>query len=127
MVLPDNLWLTAAAGVTLCIALLHVLAGGLEHHRPMLRSAIREEDKGVWFVLWHFVTAALILMATSLLGAAHGQPALALLPFGLSIYFTALFLFETWRRFRNPFALPQWALFGALSGLIGAGLLCCSA
>lgn len=122
MTLPDNWWLASASSFAMAIAFLHIVGGGRDHHDPMLRSTIREVDKGVWFVLWHFTTAALFLMAASLLASAYGQIPLAYLPLGLSIAFSVLFLFESWRRFRNWLALPQWTLFVVLSALIGGGL-----
>ncbi|MFN5351959.1 MAG: hypothetical protein ACK5BE_05035 [Alphaproteobacteria bacterium] len=118
---PENFWFAAASVTSLVIALLHYFGGGREHHRPMLNAPIREVDKGVWFALWHFVTATLILMAASLWIAAIGQASFALFPLALSLVCTALFFFETLRRFKRLLALPQWILFTLLSLLIGAG------
>jgi hypothetical protein len=118
---PENFWFAAACVTSLGIALLHYFGGGRDHHRPMLDAPIKELDKGIWCVLWHFTTATLILMAASLWIAAIGQASFALFPLALSLAFTTLFFFETLRRFKRLLALPQWTLFALLSLLIVAG------
>lgn len=118
-------WVLAAGCLSLAFVLAHVLGGGADVHLPMLASPLSDVLKGYVSVIWHSVTASMLL-CSGLLFTAAWRPSLRMaltlvvvIHYGL---FAALFLFYGIVRFQSVFVMPQWIgflliLFIALIGL----------
>lgn len=110
-----NGWLFAAGAVAAATTLIHVIAGGREVVRPLLGSRMSVEPRRTLHVVWHFVTADLLLSAVALiLLALRAEPDAPLVLFIAAHYFayTVAFLIGTltvdWSR--PLLRLPQWML-----------------
>jgi hypothetical protein len=126
MELLMNLWLLAAGLCAVLLGLVHVVPGGRELHRPMVASQWPEPAKAVWSVLWHVMTAVLLLGGAALLVAARSPDdalALTALPLALYLVSAALFVGYGFRRLGSVLLLPQWTAFLVISGLAVVGLV----
>ncbi len=121
-----NIFLAIAGVLSLLTGLVHATLGAAEFHRPMLASRLGAPAKAAWSVVWHHVTALLLLNGAALLVAArHPERAadLAALPLLLSAAFGALFMGCGLLHLRSLRLLPQWTAFLAITGFGLAGLL----
>ncbi|WP_236242091.1 hypothetical protein [Streptomyces sp. CC228A] len=122
-----NGWLLAAGGIAAATALVHAAAGGRSVVLPLLGSEVAAEPKRTLHVVWHMVTADLLLSSVALLVlACASAPSTPLVLFIAAQYlaYAAAFLTVTlaadWPR--PLLRLPQWMLLlpvGVLA-LIGA-------
>ncbi|MER7496443.1 hypothetical protein OQI_29485 [Streptomyces pharetrae CZA14] len=110
-----NGWLLAAGGVAAVTTLIHATAGGRSVVRPLLGSAVAAEPRRTLHVVWHMVTADLLLSSIALLALAFAAaPSTALVLFIAAQYlaYAAVFLTVTlaadWPR--PLLQLPQWML-----------------
>lgn len=110
-----NGWLFAAGTLAAATALIHVIAGGRDVVRPLLAGRLAAEPKRTLHVVWHFVTADLLLSAAALIVVSlSAEPHNPLVLFIAAHYFayTAAFLVGTlaahWPR--PLLRLPQWML-----------------
>ena len=112
-----NIWLLAASGLTFLTTAAHVFGGGSEIHVPILESNAEAIPKAAVSVIWHWVTAVLLLNGAAYFMAARGhQAALASLPL-INLQFAAfglLFLFYGITRFGSIFVIGQWLFFLAI-------------
>lgn len=118
--------LTGVAGIlSLATAVLHVWGGGVEFHKPMLAGGSSDKLKAGFSVIWHEVTAMLVVNGVALLAVvrspAFGQGLiwLVLLQF---LAFAFLFMFYGRTRLKTFWVLPQWTIFAVLSMLIAGDL-----
>ncbi|MFJ7295705.1 hypothetical protein [Streptomyces collinus] len=124
-----NGWLFAAGTVAAATALIHIIAGGRDVVRPLLAGPLPAEPTRTLHVVWHFVSADLLLSAAALIVVSlRAEPHAPLVLFIAAQYFayTAAFLVGTltapWTR--PLLRLPQWMLLLPIGTLatIGAGL-----
>ncbi|MFF5447552.1 hypothetical protein [Streptomyces sp. NPDC012888] len=122
-----NGWLLTAGGIGAATTVIHILAGGRSIVRPLLGSEVAVEPKRTLHVVWHMVTADLLLSSGALLALAFAAaPSTALVLFIAAQFFAyaAVFLIVTltadWRR--PLLQLPQWMLLlpVAILALIGS-------
>jgi membrane protein YdbS with pleckstrin-like domain len=110
-----NGWLLTAGGIAAATTLIHATAGGRTIVRPLLRSEMAAEPKRTLHVVWHMVTADLLLTSIALLALAFAtapSPALVLFIAAQYLAYAAVFLIVTltadWPR--PLLQLPQWML-----------------
>jgi hypothetical protein len=122
--LPFSWYFLAAAAVSLITSALHVLAGTPEIMAPLLASTLPPVVKGVFDVMWHQITALLLLGSGASLVAA-ARPAwrlpVAVLIGGQFALISVLFLTLGAMWFSSPWPMPQWMLFGAMAVLLLIG------
>ncbi|AMW08642.1 hypothetical protein A4E84_03430 [Streptomyces qaidamensis] len=122
-----NGWLLTAGGIAAATALVHATAGGRSVVRPLLGSAVAAEPKRTLHVVWHMVTADLLISSIALLALAFAAaPSTALVLFIAAQYlaYAALFLIVTltadWPR--PLLQLPQWMLLAPVAALALIGI-----
>jgi hypothetical protein len=110
-----NGWLLTAGGIATATTLIHATAGGLSVVRPLLGSEVAAEPKRTLHVVWHMVTADLLLSSIALLALAFtAAPSTALVLFIAAQYlayamvFLSITLTADWPR--PLLRLPQWML-----------------
>ncbi|WP_165984299.1 hypothetical protein [Streptomyces sp. YIM 98790] len=110
-----NGWLLTAGGIAAATTVIHVLAGGKSVVRPLLGSEVAAEPRRTLHVVWHMVTADLVLSSVALLAlafAAAPSTALALFIAAQYLAYAVVFLVVTlaadWPR--PLLQLPQWIL-----------------
>ncbi len=120
-----NIWLAAAALVSLATALIHIFAGEREIARPLLRASdLASVPKHTQFYCWHIVSIVLLAMAAGYGYGSFEPTAIALnvmltgLAASFALWNIGLIL---WKRL-SPKHMIQWALFLPISGLGIAGL-----
>lgn len=107
-------WIATAGFLSLVLTLVHVIGGGVDVHVPILQSGLSDVLKGYVSVIWHAITATM-LMGSVLLLIAAWLPSLrrtltliVIIHYGL---FTALFVFYGAIRFQSVFVMPPWIGF----------------
>ncbi|MEV7081967.1 hypothetical protein AB0N88_26085 [Streptomyces sp. NPDC093516] len=110
-----NGWLLTAGTVAAATTLIHATAGGRTVLRPLLHSTVAAEPKHTLHVVWHMVTADLLLSSIALLALAFTTtPSTALVLFiaahylAYAVLFLAITLTTDWPR--PLLKLPQWLL-----------------
>ncbi|MEU5812068.1 hypothetical protein [Streptomyces sp. NPDC047718] len=110
-----NGWLLTAGGIAAATTLIHVTAGGRSIVRPLLASEVAGEPKRTLHVVWHMVTADLLLSSIALLALAFASAPSTLLTLFIAAHYlayAAVFLTVTlaadWPR--PLLQLPQWML-----------------
>jgi len=120
-----NRWILAAAIVSMLTFFIHVFGGGPEIHVPVLESSLSIELKAVLSVVWHGVSAMLLINSGALLVAARSSdyrlPLVALVS-AQNLAFAVLFVFYGLAHLGTLLLMPQWLIFLALTGLSLAGL-----
>lgn len=118
-------WFMGAAALSVATAGIHVLAGAPEIMTPLLASGLHAGVKGVVDVMWHHITALLLLAALACTVAgwrAEWRAPVALLLGGQYVLIGLLFLGLGLYWFGNIWPMPQWVLFLAMAGLMLAGI-----
>ncbi len=108
--------------LTLCA---HVFGGGPEIHIPVLESDFSLELKASLSVVWHAVTAVLIINSVALFLAAKSKGAEKMLVVFVSsqyLAFAALFIFYGITHLGTLLLMPQWSVFLLMPALALAGL-----
>ena len=115
-----NRYLLAAAIMSFLTMLVHVFLGGPEVLDPGLASPLDDVWKAVFIVIWHAVTAVLLINAIALAIAARAAGAMpvALLVAAQYLAFTALFLFYGATMLGTLWPMPQWIIFIAIAAVI---------
>ncbi|MEP2717313.1 hypothetical protein [Pseudophaeobacter sp.] len=108
----------ASAGVlSLALTAVHVLGGGPDVHVPLLESNATDVLKGFVSVIWHAVTANLLICSAMLLIAAVNKTYRGLLT-GLVlanyVAFMGLFLFYGITRLGSVLVMLPWIGFAAI-------------
>jgi len=117
-------WFVAAAAVSLITGAIHVLAGTPEIISPLFASDLPPVVKGVFDVMWHQITALLLIGSGAALLAATRPTwrlAVAVLIGGQFALIAVLFLALGVMWFSSPWPMPQWVLFGAMAMLLLVG------
>jgi len=125
MPMDANPWLAASAAAGLLTALIHWVVGGKLVARPLLKTGDFDPvARFSAYSTWHQVTLTMLAIAVAMATAAVRADMRALTVFAaalagaLSLWNLVLVI---WKR-QSPLAMPQWLLFGAISGLGLAGL-----
>ncbi|WP_228974636.1 hypothetical protein [Streptomyces sp. DH12] len=110
-----NGWLLTAGIVAAVTTVIHVIAGGRSVVRPLLGSEVAAEPRRTLHVVWHMVTADLLISSVALLALAFAAaPSTALVLFiaaqylAYSVVFVTVALAADWPR--PLLRLPQWML-----------------
>ncbi len=117
-------WIAIAGFLSFLFVVLHVVGGGADVHEPILDSGLTDVLSGYVSVIWHLVTASM-LVCTALLLAAAWLPSqrvvLTLVVVAQYALYAALFVFYGVVRFDSVLVMPQWIGFGviALLALVG--------
>ncbi len=121
-----NKWIISSAIISSLTIFLHILGGGPEVHDPMLASNLSPKLKAFSSVLWHGITAILIINSILLfISAFHIKLKNALVWSVTSQYmaFAIIFIFYGIVRLETLFIMPQWIIFSVISGLALLGLI----
>lgn len=118
--------LIATAGVlSFGLTAVHIFGGGADVHVPILESGLSDLLKGYVSVVWHGVTAALIINSILLLIAAR-RPAVQQLLTSIVIVhymaFVVLFLFYGITRLGSVILMPPWIGFLIIVAVAALGL-----
>jgi len=109
-----NKWLMIAGVLSSLVFLLHLIGGEVGVHQPLLSDVGSAENRAFSSVLWHFVSAALLINTAALFIAATnvaaGKP-LVWLVIAQYAAFAAIFLFYGVTRLGTVMIMPQWILF----------------
>ncbi len=115
-------WYLAATALSVLTIGAHVIGGGPAIHQPVLQSGLAADVKAVISVIWHAITAIMVLSAIWLGLAAFGQnmggaPYIAAQFFA----FSGLFMLYGSLRVGAPFIFPQFYIFFILGLLVSVG------
>lgn len=117
----------AAAGLlSLLLTALHIFGGGTDVHAPILASDLDVVLKGYSSVLWHGITASLLLCSAILIYASISKPSLQILTSIVIVQYlayAAIFLFYGATRFESITVMPQWIAFLLIAAVATCGLL----
>lgn len=119
-----NVFLLAAAIISLLTALLHVFGGGPEFPEIILaQDGLATKQKALYMVMWYLVTFLLVGVALVYWLGALGRPGSGAILFANAIYIAiaALFIFYGLFMLGELWTLPQWILFVAMAALAQTG------
>jgi len=109
-------WLILSSGVLAAVtAVIHVVAGGKDVARPLLKSSMDDVVKLTLYACWHIVSVSLVLSSLALLASGVGlvnAPSLVAFVSTLWLLFGVVFVVVTLgvARPRGLLRLPQWIL-----------------
>lgn len=118
-------WLAIAGVLSFAFTLAHIIGGGGEVYSPILESELFDVLKGYVSVIWHGITATMLLCSVLLMIAAWRPSLRVSMTLTVVIHyalFVALFLFYGAVRFQSVFVMPQWIGFAIISSVALAGL-----
>ncbi len=117
-----NYWYLAAMALTVLTIGAHVIGGGPAIHKPVLESGLATDVKAVISVIWHAITAIMVLSAIWLGLAAIGRDMGAAPLIAAQFFaFSGLFLLYGALRLGAPFVFPQFYIFLVLGLLVSVG------
>ncbi len=119
-----NVWLLAAGILSLVTALVHIFAGGPEIHDVVQAAPLPLVPLAAMAVIWHAVSALLVINSIVLLYVArHRRASAALVPvLAQYLAFAVLFVvYDLWR-LDSLLAMPQWTVFLVIPVLAAIGL-----
>jgi len=118
--------LVLSAGMLSVLTLFaHIFGGGPEIHVPVLESDLPLELKTILSVVWHAVTAVLVINSVALFLAARSKSVEKMLVLFVSsqyLVFAALFVFYGITHLGTLIPMPQWSVFLLMPALALAGL-----
>ncbi|MFY0616533.1 hypothetical protein [Shimia sp.] len=119
-----NPWMTAAAALLFLTTGVHVFMGGPEIHHVIQASALPEDVRAIGAVLWHAITATLLVFALGCLWLAHNtNTALAVTIGAVQVLFAVLFIFYGATLLGTLWVMPQWIIFLLIPVVMLLGLL----
>ncbi len=120
-----NKWILAAAIICGVTFFIHVIAGGIDVHNPLLESELSVELKAIISVLWHMISALFLINTVALYVASRSEKLRTGLVWLVSMQFiamAAIFVFYGISRLGSPFAMGQWTIILFISVLAFVGL-----
>ncbi|MGH1540329.1 MAG: hypothetical protein ACRBHB_07895 [Arenicella sp.] len=118
-------WLVIAGVLSFGFTIAHITGGGDLVHSPILESELSDELKGFVSVIWHGITASMLLCSCLLLISAwrslHRMVLSLIVAVNYSL-FTAIFLFYGVVRFQSVMVMPQWIGFTGIVLVVLMGL-----
>ena len=116
----------ATAGVlSLILTAIHVFGGGADVHGPILASELDNVLKGFSSVVWHAVTANLLLCGFMLLYASYNkvvEKPFTLIVIAHFLAYAGLFMFYGLSRFDTLFVMMPWVAFLFISAVATIGI-----
>lgn len=116
----------ATAGVlSLILTAIHVFGGGADVHGPILASELDNVLKGFSSVVWHAVTANLLLCGFMLLYASYNkvvEKPFTLIVIAHFLTYAGLFMFYGLSRFDTLFVMMPWVAFLFISAVATIGI-----
>lgn len=116
----------ATAGVlSLLLTAVHVFGGGADVHGPILASELDSVLKGFSSVVWHAVTANLLLCGFMLLYASYNgsvETPFTLIVIAHFMAYAGLFIFYGLSRFGSLFVMMPWIAFLFISAVAMIGI-----
>jgi len=109
--------LMVAAGLSLVLTAVHVFGGGADVHSPILDSDLDPVLKGYVSVVWHGVTANLVICTALLFLAARtvaGRGAFVAIVAAHYTAYVGLFVTYGALRFGSVLVMPPWGLFAVI-------------
>jgi hypothetical protein len=111
----SNMLLVAAGLLALLTAAIHGVLGTREILRPVLAAplgaVVRGTTETAWHLMtWHFVVLGVGLVCAPLL-PVDAAAAVAMISGVSALGYAIAFLAFGWRRFHDPWHMPQWVLF----------------
>ena len=122
---PRNRLAIAAAALMGVTSIAHLIGGEIDVHRPLLLDVSSAERSLYVSVLWHGVSAMLVLNTAALVyGARRGAGAspVMLLAGAQTLALALIFILYGFLRVGGPFTAPQWTIL-----LVAGGLACLAA
>jgi len=120
-----NYWIIAAGLVSGLTVVAHIFGGGPEILQPMLQSELSLYLKTVWRVVWHGISAILIIGTAGLIYGGirpeKSKAAVALISVQY-VGFSVLFLYYGITELGALWPMPQWMSFTLMPVLAGIGL-----
>lgn len=118
-----NMAYLAAAGLFLATAAIHAFMGGPEINAAVQGSDLHPLVRAVSAVVWHALTALFVVFGGAMAWAAwHSARAVVVTVLAVNLSFVGLFLAIGIVALGTVWPMPQWVLFGAISGLMVWGL-----
>ena len=120
-----NWWIFASGLLSLTTAAVHVFLGGPEVHLPVqANDGLTLEVRAVMAVVWHGISAILILSGVAKIYSACTGQIRSAIAFIAAQYLAlaALFIGYGAIRFGSLLVIPQWTLFVVILATLGLGL-----
>ncbi len=118
-----NIAYLVSAGLFLMTAAIHAFMGGPEINAPVQGSELHPLVRAVSAVVWHALTALFVIFGGAMAWAAwHSARALVVTLLAVNLSFIGLFLAIGAVALGTVWPMPQWVLFGAISGVMVWGL-----
>lgn len=121
-----NKTIATAGALSLALTAVHIIGGGMDFHAPILASELAPGLKGISSVVWHGITASLLLCSGIYFLASTKKPLLEILT-GIVIVqyltYALLFLFYGITRFGSVMIMPQWIAFMLIIIVAFSGIL----
>ncbi len=120
-----NKWIFAAGVLSSLTFAVHVFAGGPDVHEPLLATDLSASLKTYISMLWHGVTAVLLINSAALFAAAfhrHLERSLVWPVILQYIAYAVLFVGYGLSYLGTVWTTPQWVVFLVISMLGVAGL-----
>jgi hypothetical protein len=117
--------LLIAAVISTITTGLHVYGGGIEVHEPILDANLTTILKAYTSILWHAVTAILMINSAGLFLTAFNPVCFKRLGHLIAVQYLAfagLFIFYGLNQLGTLFLMPQWIIFICMSALILFGI-----
>ncbi len=120
-----NPWFVTAGALSLITAGIHAILGGPEIHDVIQASSLPTDVRAVSAVIWHGITAIMLVNGGMLIHAARDNCAGSAVMLIVMQYasFTALFIVCNITFFGTLFVMPQWTIFSAITALCITGLM----
>ena len=119
-----NKFILSAAILSALTLLLHVFGGGPQYLMPAWASDMSADQKTLYSVLWHTITALLAINAIALLLAARSEQPLPFVALVSAQYMAMAVLFFVLglAHLGTLWVQPQWLIFSTISALAIFGL-----
>lgn len=117
-------FIASAALVSGLTLIAHFFGGGPEYHTTAWLSDMSIDQKTIYSLLWHAITALLLVNTVALVIAARGvyQRPLVLLVVAQYLAIGGLFIFFGLQNLGTIWQQPQWIAFTLISALAMFGL-----
>ena len=113
----------AAAALFVMTAAIHAFMGGPEINAAVQGSELHPLVRAVSAVVWHALTALFVVFGGAMAWAAwHSARAVVVTVLAVNLSFVGLFLAIGIVALGTVWPMPQWVLFGGISGVMIWGM-----
>lgn len=117
-----NPWLLAASALMFLTFLIHFIAGGIDIYIPLRESELALEPKSTLSVVWHTISAFLLLFGGALLWMSrNNNPPLACFVGLCQLCFALIFMGYGLYDAGSLMTMPQWTIFALCALLMWFG------